>query len=317
VEADFEIERMPSWQVLRAAFREGRADMAFIICPEALQMFSERPDFRWVGLLHRNGNQLIINRELAQHIELAENPKDRKPDGQVAEWLLQGMQSGNENVYCGLPAPRATHSVVFYKYLRDHDLKMGTTRLGTDGEVTTEIVRPGEATAYMRKRNNRSEMACTQQSLPWGDVIEERGDGKIAWYSKDVLVWPNGHVECIVIASDKALREKRAAVVEVLQAINQAGKELETARKGDEALMGRLVGYIQEHVPEHSRTGILDALDIERGGIRYDHLSVDDNAVGSLREIMSLAIEAGILEEYVDLESFAIKQLETEGTVHE
>ncbi len=317
VEADFEVERMPSWRLLRAAFLEGRADMAFIICPEALHMFSESPTFRWVGLLHRDGNQLIINRELADHIELKADPKDRKPDGQVAEWLLQGMHSSNEKVYCGLPAPRATHSVIVYKYLRDHGLKMGTTRLSTEGTVTTEIVRPIEATAYMRKLNNRGEMACTQQSLPWGDIIEERGDGKIAWYSKDVLVWPKGHVECIVIASDKALREKSEAVQEVIQAINQAGKDLETARKGDDALMERLVNLIQEDIPEHSRTAILSAIDVHRAGISYENLSLDDNAIGSLREIMSLAIEAGILEEYVDLDSFALKQLDTQGSDHE
>ena len=56
--ADYRIERMKSWPMLRARFMSGEVDMAYIICPQAMDMFAEKPNFRWVSLLHRDGNAL-------------------------------------------------------------------------------------------------------------------------------------------------------------------------------------------------------------------------------------------------------------------
>ena len=66
--ADYRIERMKSWPLLRACFMSGRADVAFIICPQAMDMYRERPDFRWVSLMHRDGNALAINGLLDERV---------------------------------------------------------------------------------------------------------------------------------------------------------------------------------------------------------------------------------------------------------
>ena len=48
--ADYTIERMKSWPLLRAYFMSGEVDLAYIICPMAMDMFREKPNFRWVSL---------------------------------------------------------------------------------------------------------------------------------------------------------------------------------------------------------------------------------------------------------------------------
>ena len=40
--ADYTIERMKSWPLLRAYFMSGEVDMAYIICPQAMDMFGEK-----------------------------------------------------------------------------------------------------------------------------------------------------------------------------------------------------------------------------------------------------------------------------------
>ena len=82
--------------------------------------------------------------------------------------------------------------------------------LGEPGEaaVVSIEVAPHKSPVFRKKKNSRQHAAAFEQSLPWADVVETGGFGKVAWYSKDIIPWPHGHVECIVIATDKAIEEK-------------------------------------------------------------------------------------------------------------
>ena len=82
--ADYQIERMKSWPLLRAYFMSGEVDMAYVMCPLAMDMFHEKPNFRWVGLMHRDGNALAINDLINAYVNVAEKRIDRKPDAKVA-----------------------------------------------------------------------------------------------------------------------------------------------------------------------------------------------------------------------------------------
>ena len=73
----------------------------------------------------------------------------------------------------------------------------------------------GKSPTFIKINNNRSRPAAFEQSLPWADIVETGGYGKVAWYSKDVMKWPNGHVECIAIAKDSSIKDKYYAVKEV------------------------------------------------------------------------------------------------------
>ena len=65
--ADYQVEMIPGPALVRARFREEDADMAFNVCPMVMDMFAEKPDFRWVSLIHRDGNALAINEMLNQY----------------------------------------------------------------------------------------------------------------------------------------------------------------------------------------------------------------------------------------------------------
>ena len=68
VHADFQIEQMKSWDLLRAYFQSGEVDMAYVMSPLAMDMFRERPKSRWVAMMHRDGNALAINELLNKEI---------------------------------------------------------------------------------------------------------------------------------------------------------------------------------------------------------------------------------------------------------
>ncbi len=85
--ADFQIEQMKSWDLLRAKFQAGLADMAYVMSPLAMQMYMDQPDFRWIGLMHRDGNALAINELLRKRIKLPADRSERKPDASVADAL--------------------------------------------------------------------------------------------------------------------------------------------------------------------------------------------------------------------------------------
>jgi len=61
VHADFKIQQMKNWGLLRAYFQYGKVDMVYVMSPLTMDMYREKEHFRWIGLMHRNGNALAIN----------------------------------------------------------------------------------------------------------------------------------------------------------------------------------------------------------------------------------------------------------------
>lgn len=299
--ADYSIERMQSWPLLRAFFRSGEVDMAFIISPMAMDMFQEQPDFRWVGLLHRDGNALAINDLLNAEVKLSPEREKRKPDGKVAAAFARASKEHGQPIKCAVPSLLATHTVVLYKYLRDFGKTLGLG-FGTDRDVMAVEVAPAASPVYIKKQNSRGEPAAFEQSLPWADVVETGGFGKVAWYSKDVLPWPNGHVECIIIATDEAIRNKPEALREVITAIHRAGMDIEHARRAGGEELRAITEMINRHIPEHNQEAIVQSLRTDLNVINYRHLNVDK---AGLKQIMDLAVEGGILEKGIDIDSFA------------
>ena len=169
-------------------------------------------------------------------------------------------------------------------------------------EVRAISIAPPKAPAFLRAKSNRAQAAAFEQSLPWADVVETAGFGHIAWYSKDVMPWPHGHVECIALATDKAIATKYKAVQEVMSFIHQAGEDIESAREeGGEALEA-IVKIVRKHIPLHNREAIIASLNPDLRVINYQHLNIDK---AGLKQIMDFAVEGGILQTSIDIESFA------------
>ncbi len=299
--ADFQIEQMKNWDLLRAYYQSGEVDMAYVMSPLAMDMFNEKPHFRWIGLMHRDGNALAINDLLNKETQVSKYRKDRKPDAKVAAALKKVYQQSGRSTEIGMPHLLSTHTVVLYRYLKENGLSLSLTP-NTDAEVLAITVAPPKAPAFIKSKSNRSIPAAFEQSLPWADIVETKGYGKVAWYSKDVMPWKHGHVECIAVATNKAIKNKKSAVKEVMSYLRKAGNDIEMARNAGGKKLEAIVKIIRKHIPAHTREAIIASLDPKLRVINYEHLKVDK--VG-LKQIMDLAVEGGILKKPVDIDAFA------------
>ena len=108
-EADYTVERMKSWKKLRAYFMSGEVDLAYIISPMALDMFAERSNFRWISLIHRDGNALAINDLLDADVGLPAKRINRKPNARVATAFAKAKKKLGKPIQVGVPSLLATH----------------------------------------------------------------------------------------------------------------------------------------------------------------------------------------------------------------
>ena len=317
--ADYQIEQMKSWPLLRAYFMSGEVDLAYIICPQAMDMFLENQNFRWVSLMHRDGNAMAINDLIKNAISLPKERINRKPDSQVANALLQAKKATGRPTQCGVPHLHATHTVVLYKYLKENGMTLGIGS-GNEKDVIAISVAPPKSPAFIKKNNARNTPASFEQSLPWAEVVETQKFGHVAWYSKDVMPWPNGHVECIAIATDETIKNKKKALKEVIYYIHQAGLDIEAARMADSKYKKwggpeilEIAKMVQKHIPEHNTEAIVQSLRLDLNVINYLNLNLDK---GGLKQIMDYAVEGGILKKGINIEAFADTSFATKITTH-
>lgn len=309
VKAQYTVEMMQSWPSLQGKFLSGQADVAFIIGPVAMEMFAQKPIFRCVSLVHRDGNALAVNEIFENRLRLPANRADRKPTADVAEAMGAWRKETGQASLCGVPSLFATHVVVLYKYLKEHGK---TLAIGEgEGDVLVKAVPPPNSPAFLKEQAKAGKAASFEQSLPWADVVETAGYGKVAWYSKDVLQWPHGHVECIMIASDEALKQKRQALEEVIYHIHQAGRDIDAARaKGGQALE-EIAKLVHQYIPAHTVDAVTQSLRWDLGVINYSNLNVDQ---AGLKYIMDLAVEGKILKTPIDVNAFTDTRFSTDIT---
>ncbi len=311
--ADYSIKRMKSWPLLRAYFLDGYSDMAFVMSPLAMDMYLSSPTFKWVGQMHRDGSALAINDQINQFVNLPEKRINRKPDKKVAEAYARVKKMMNRPSQVAVPSLYSSHIVVLYKYLKDNGKTLGIGT-GADKDVVAIAVAPPESPMFLKKQNNKGIAASFEQSLPWADVVETNKFGYVAWYSKDVLPWPKGHVECITLASNKAIEKKREAVKEVIYYIHKAGLYIEQAReKGGDAML-EIANMVRKHIPEHNIQAIIQSLRKDLMVINYKNLNVDKLG---LKMIMDLAVEGGIVRKPINIDEFTDEGFSTEITQQE
>lgn len=299
--ADFKITQMKNWDLLRAYFESGEVDMAFVMSPLAMDMFRQKPNFRWIGLMHRDGNALAINDLIKAKINLPIQRINRKPNSEVAFALKELYKENHSPTEIGMPHILSTHSVILYKYLKEHGTSI-TFTTKKKAEVLGIVVSPPKAPIFIKINSARATPAAFEQSLPWADIVETSNFGYVAWYSKDVMPFKHGHVECITLATDIAIDDKREAINEVNYYIHKAGADIEKARvEGGEALE-EIVNIVRKHISAHTREAIIASLDLELNVINYKYLNVDK---AGLKQIMDYALEGGIIKNKIDISSFA------------
>ncbi len=311
--ADYSIQRMKSWPLLRAYFLDGYSDLAFVMSPLAMDMYLTSPTFKWVGQMHRDGNALVINDQINQFVNLPAKRINRKPDKRVADAYTRVKKMMNRPSQVAVPSLYATHMVVLYKYLKDNGKTLGIGT-GADKDVVAIAVTPSESPMFLKKQNNKGIASSFEQSLPWADVVETNKFGYVAWYSKDVLPWQNGHVECITLASNTAINNKREAIKEVIYYIHKAGLYIEEARQKGGDAMQEIAQMIRKHIPEHNTQAIIQSLRKDLMVINYKNLNVDKLG---LKMIMELAVEGKIIRKPINIDEFTNEEFSTKITIQE
>lgn len=306
---DYSVEMMKSWPSLRGKFMSGKADVAFIISPMAMDMFAQNPNFRIISLVHRDGNALAVNEIFEKQLTLQKNRIDRKPTSEVAEAMAKWKKEKGEPSICGVPSLLATHTVVLYKYLKDHGKTLAIGR--GEGDVLAKAVAPPQSPAFIKQQAKVGNAASFEQSLPWADVVETGGYGKVVWYSKDVIKWPKGHVECIMIASDDAIKNKKDALKELVYYVHKAGRDIDTARSEGGKPLEDIAVLVNKYVPAHNVDAVKQSLRADLGVINYSNMNVDKEG---LKQIMNLAVEGGILKKSIDIDAFSTETFSTDIT---
>ncbi len=313
-EVDFHFKILPGPELVRAAFlSDSSIDVAFNVAPMVLDMFAQTPTFKWVSLVHRDGNALAINLTLLKELQLPSDKRSRLPDAKLASAIRSYKQNHGGPVRIAIPSKLSTHSAILYKYLRDQGLSFGFQR-SDNVDVLLEIVKPPNALTFLKKQDARARAAAFEQSLPWPELSESANNGRIAWYSKDVMSHDKGHVECIAIAKNETIRNKRAALAEVITYLHRAGEDIEIARRQGGGPLDEIVTLIQRHIPAHSRDAILQSLRDDLYTINYLNLNIDENAKQSMLNIMELSLEAGFLAQQVDLDQLVDESFNSPAT---
>ncbi|MFT5163435.1 MAG: NitT/TauT family transport system substrate-binding protein [Alteromonadaceae bacterium] len=310
-EADYSVEMMKNWPALSGKFMSGQADIAFILSPLAMNMFAKKPNFKWVSLVHRDGNALAVNDIFLKDIPLAAKQVDRKPTADFANAASKWLASKGRPSISGVPSLQSTHTVVLYKYLKDHGKTMAVGRGKAD--VLAKAVAPPKSPAYIQNQGKNGDAASFEQSLPWAQIVEDQGFGKVVWYSKDVMKWDKGHVECIVIASDNAIKSKSAALKEVIHYVHKAGKDIQDAMASGGPSLNEIAKLVNSnYIKLHTVPAIEASLNGELGVINYVNLNNDKPG---LKMIMDLAVESGVMKKAIDINAFADDSFATKITV--
>ena len=312
--ANYSIKLLPGPNLVRSYFySKDDADIAFNVAPMVMDMFAQKPNFKWVSLIHRDGNALAINNHLDYLVKLNPNKALRKPNAKVAGAFSEFKNKNKKTIEIAVPSLLATHTTVLYKYLKDNH-KTLTSNKWVDADVRLRIVKPPLSPSYLQEKTSRSEASAFEQSLPWPDIAESKKTGHVAWYSKDVMNHPNGHVECIIIAKDEVINQKREALKEVIYYIHKAGRDIEKARLAGGVEFDNIIKMIRKHIPKHTKVAIKESLRTDVMAINYKNLNIDDETKESFKKIMDLAYEAGFIKEKIDINSLADDSFSTKIT---
>ncbi len=313
--ADYQILILPSPDFVRAYFRsEPDADIAFNVAPMVMDMYAKNPNFKWVSLIHRDGNALAVNKLLSKYIDIPEDKLLRKPTESVADAFKRLRKERGKQIVCAIPSPLATHTIILYKYFKDNGVSFSVSLADENKDVLLKIIKPPKSPFFLRAQDACNKPAAFEQSLPWTEIVETESCGKVAWYSKDIMNFPKGHVECIIIAKNKVIKNKRKALREVIYYIHKAGLFIENARRHGGKEMDEVVQAIQKHIPSHTKASIIEGLRPDINAINYINLNVDSQSKDSFREIMNLAFEAGFIKKKIDINELADESFGTEIT---
>jgi NitT/TauT family transport system substrate-binding protein len=191
-----QIEKKFGWNEVGEALMDGSIDVAFMLAPYAMDLYYAKKNIKLVLLSHRDGSIIVTNK--AANINT------------IADFK-------NKTVL--IPYQASMHHIVLHKLLASEGLT-----LGMGGDVTTEVVAPGQI-PMMIEYDQDGFIAGYIVAEPFGTVVVNNGLGNVLKLSKEIMP---SHMCCAVVARDEIVEKHPEALQELINSLVQSGLSLKS-----------------------------------------------------------------------------------------
>ncbi|MBF0523715.1 MAG: chemotaxis protein CheW [Deltaproteobacteria bacterium] len=267
---DLEIQCMPGWNPVKQALERGTVDMACVLAPMAMDLYSVGTPIKLILLTHRNGSIFVRNR-LGEYREPFQN-------------FFRGKQFF-------IPHKMSIHHMLAHMFFSKIGLKPGA--IGEAGvEVGFEVVPPIKMPEFL---NGNAGAGGFMVAEPIGTKAIASGIAELQFLSSEL--WKN-HPCCVVAARDDFIGPYTDAVYEFSEMLVQAGKFIE--KKPDTAAE-IAVSFLDPNKNLGLKVPLLKNVLTEAQGIKTGDLfpSIDD--LDRIQKYMYHDMGIGSL---IDLEKF-------------
>jgi NitT/TauT family transport system substrate-binding protein len=249
----FVSQRFQDWPSVAEAFKAGRIEATFFIAPLAMKLVEQGVPARIVYLGHRDGSTVMV----------------RKNDPAKSIRDLRGRTFA-------VPSRYSNQYLVTMKLLRDAGLKKDEVKI-------VELPPPEMPGALASKA-----IDAFFVGEPAGARAELDGTGRVLHHAKDI--WP-GFISCVLVVSEKLIREKPALVRDLVRGIAESGEWIEKNRL-EAAKVAAPYFRQDEKVIAHVLTQPPDR-------VSYATLIPSKEEIELIRD---MGIEAGILEMKIEID---------------
>ncbi|MCB0163532.1 MAG: ABC transporter substrate-binding protein [Anaerolineae bacterium] len=197
----FELETvcMPSWNPVQKSLETGEVDVAFILAPIAMDLYSFGVPIKLVLLAHKNGSIFVRKRIEGDSKSLAENFKSK-------------------TFY--IPHEMSIHHMLSHMFLRGLGLRPGFEGRG-DFDVFLEVIPPIQMPEYLAANPQAGGYLVAE---PIGTKAIAEGIAELTFLSGEL--WEN-HPCCVVAVRDEIVSEYPDAVQELVNMLVEAGQFIE------------------------------------------------------------------------------------------
>ncbi|MCP4537020.1 MAG: ABC transporter substrate-binding protein [Chloroflexi bacterium] len=194
----FELETvcMPSWNPVQKALETGEVDVAFVLAPIAMDLFSFGVPIKLVLFAHKNGSIFV-----------------RKRDSSNTKETTQFFR--NKTFY--IPHELSIHHMLSHKFLRGLGLRPGFEGRG-DFDVFFEVVPPVKMPEFMAANSDAIGFSVAE---PLGTQTIAAGNADLLFLSGEI--WEN-HPCCVVAVRDELVEQDADVVQEFVNLLVEAGQ---------------------------------------------------------------------------------------------
>lgn len=234
------------------SMKAGRLEATFMIAPLAMKLREQNLPVKILYLGHRDGSTLVVRKDL-----VAKSLRD-----------LRGKT-------LAVPSKFSNQFLVIHKLMDDQGL-------GPDEIRFIEMQppdMPGALAAHAIDAYFVGE--------PYPARAQLDGSGRVLYFAKDI--WPH-FISCVLVASEKLIRERPAVVADLVRGIAQSGAWAENHRV-EAAKIAAPYFWQDEKILRFVLTQPPDR-------ISYRMLNPSDEELGKIRD---MALKAGILTERIEM----------------